>query len=52
MLTEQQIEAMVKQKYPVTEKERTCAFERVRREELRNFYRERLRTNQEHYTLN
>jgi len=52
MLTEQQIEAKVMAKYPRIPEERNCKQRRLEREALRGFYRERLRTNQEHPTLN
>jgi len=42
-MTEEQIEAMVKAKYPKTDKERTCRQEQLRLKNLRDIYRERLR---------
>ena len=44
MMTEEQIEAKIREKYPKIDKERTCRQEKQRREALRAFYREKLRT--------
>lgn len=46
MLTEEQINAMVKKKYPKTEKESYCASEKKLREDKRNWYRQILRERQ------
>ena len=46
MLTEEQIEAMVRAKYPRTDKEKNCKQEKVLQESKRDWYREQLRTQQ------
>lgn len=52
MLTDEQIQAMVMAKYPKTDRERNCRQEQERLRALRDIYREKLRANQEHPTLN
>lgn len=46
MLTPEQIEAMVKAKYPRTDKEKNCKQERALQDSKRDYYREQLRTQQ------
>lgn len=44
MITDEQIEAMVKVKYPKTDKERNCKQEKAIRDSMRDWYREQLRS--------
>lgn len=46
MLTADQIEAMVKAKYPKTEKESWCATEKKYQNDRRDIYREELKAQQ------
>ncbi len=44
-MTDQQINQMVYERYPVIDRERNCRTERAFREKLREEYRDRLRNN-------
>lgn len=44
-MTEEQINKLVKERYPVTDSERKCRTDRAIRNKLREEYREKLRQN-------